>query len=287
MRIMVWSIVVCVWIIFVMVLAIMDRMDRVNMGVVWICVTCVHWYSVHLLPEEDLGEGKTNRMAEFVVMLVLPLGHGVHELVVDVLAIDDQVVINVEDEVPGVGEGLAHILKLVKVSSNGSFALLKLSSDVSDDGTEIFNGVKDTVEGSVSELVYDSPDSLPDMLGISEAFNTMWHFSFNSSSKQTFKNLAHSEEGEMHIRGLHRFELVHLVVLFMVNLVQQLLPVVVEVKEEFLMLNHLRLAVQKHGSSLAEVLTCIKEVAHSVIVKTLPHVFEDIHAINNDAFSGL
>ena len=218
-RIMVWSIVVCVWIIFVMVLAIMDRMDRVNMGVVWICVTCVHWYSVHLLPEEDLGEGKTNRVTEFVVVLVLPLGHGVHELVIHVLAVDDQVVVNMEDEVPGIGEGLAHVLQLVKVGSYRGFALLKLSSDVSNDSTKVFNGVKNAVESSVSEFVNDSSNSLPDVFGITETFHTVWYFSFDSASKQTFKDLTHSEEGEVHVGGLHGFEFVHLVVLLMINLV--------------------------------------------------------------------
>ena len=45
-------------------------------------------------------------MAELVVMLVAPLGHGIHELMIDILSIDDEVVVNVEDEVPWVGEGL-------------------------------------------------------------------------------------------------------------------------------------------------------------------------------------
>ena len=223
--IIVWPIVVRVWVVamlvFAMVVSVMrSRVGRVDMGVVWICMTCVHWDSVHLLPKEDLGEGKTNRVAEFVVMLVLPLSHGVHKLVVDVLAIDDQIVVNMEDEVPGIGEGLAHFLQLVEVGSNGGFALLKLSSDIPNDGSEVFNGVKNTIEGSVSEFIYDSSNSLPDVLGITEAFNTVWHFSFNSSSKHTFKNLTHSEEGEMHVRGLHRFESVHFVVLLMVYLVQ-------------------------------------------------------------------
>ena len=52
-------------------------------------------------------------------MLVLPLGHRIHEFVVHILTVDNQVVVNMEDEVPGVGEGLGHCLQLVEVGSNG------------------------------------------------------------------------------------------------------------------------------------------------------------------------
>ena len=62
--------------------------------------------SVHLLTKEDLGKSKTDRVAKLVVVLVLPLGHGIHKLVVDVLSIHNEVMIDMEDEVPGVGEGL-------------------------------------------------------------------------------------------------------------------------------------------------------------------------------------
>ena len=62
--------------------------------------------TIHLLSKEDLREGKTKRMSELIVVLVLPLCHSIHELVIDILSIDDEVVVNVEDEVPWVSESL-------------------------------------------------------------------------------------------------------------------------------------------------------------------------------------
>ena len=56
-----------------------------------------------------------------------------------------------------------------------------------------------TIEGCVSELVNNPSNSLPDVLCIAEAFNTVWDFSLNSTSKETFKNLTHSEEGEVDV----------------------------------------------------------------------------------------
>ena len=62
--------------------------------------------TIHLLSKEDLREGKTKRMSKLIVVLVFPLCHGIHELVIDILSIDDEVVVNVEDEVPWVSESL-------------------------------------------------------------------------------------------------------------------------------------------------------------------------------------
>ena len=45
-------------------------------------------------------------MSELVVMLVAPLCHGIHKLVVDVLSVHDKVMIYMENEVPWVREGL-------------------------------------------------------------------------------------------------------------------------------------------------------------------------------------
>lgn len=45
-------------------------------------------------------------MTELIIVLVLPLGHGVHKLMVNILSVDNQVVVNMEDEVPWVSEGL-------------------------------------------------------------------------------------------------------------------------------------------------------------------------------------
>ena len=109
--------------------------------------------------------------------------------------------------------------------------------------TKVFDGVKNTVKGVVVEFIDDSAKSLPDVLGVTEALNTVWHLSLDSTSEQTLEDLAHSEEGEVDIGTLHGFKLVHLVVLFMVDLVEEGLPVVIEVKEELFMLNHLGLSV--------------------------------------------
>ena len=62
--------------------------------------------TVHLLSKEDLRKGKTKRMSKLIVVLVFPLCHGIHELVIDILSIDNEVVVNVEDEVPWVSESL-------------------------------------------------------------------------------------------------------------------------------------------------------------------------------------
>ena len=72
-------------------------------------------------------------MTELIVMLVLPLCHCIHEFMVHILSIYNQVMIDVEDEIPRIGEGLAHCSELVKISADCSFALLKLSSDIAND----------------------------------------------------------------------------------------------------------------------------------------------------------
>ena len=101
---------------------------------------------------------------------------------INILAIDDQVVVHMEDEVPWICECLAHIPKFVKIGSYCGLALLKLTSDVSNDCAKVLNSVEDTVKGSVAELVYDSTDPFPDVLGITEAFHTVWDFSLNGAS---------------------------------------------------------------------------------------------------------
>ena len=111
-----------------------------------------------------------------------------------------------------------YLSELVKVSSDGGLALLKLSSNIVDDGTEVLDGVEDAVEGGMSELIDDTANSLPDVLGVTEALNSVWDLSLNTASEQTFEDLAHSEEGEVDVGGLHGFELVHLVVLLVVDL---------------------------------------------------------------------
>ena len=48
-------------------------------------------------------------MTELVEVLVFPLGGGVHDFMMDVLTIYDQIVLDVEDEVPRIGEGFGHL----------------------------------------------------------------------------------------------------------------------------------------------------------------------------------
>merc|ERR1711966_202211 len=137
----------------------------------------------------------------------------------------------------------------------------------------------------MSELIDDTANSLPDVLGVTEALDSVWDLSLNTASEQTLKDLAHSEEGEVDVGGLHGFEFVHLVVLLVVDLVKELLPVVVEVEEELFVLDHLGLSVEEHGSGLSEVLTGVEEVAHSVVVETLTDILEDVNSVDNDALS--
>ena len=81
--------------------------------------------------------------------------------------------------------------------------------------------------------------------------------------------------------------MVHLLVLLVIDLVEELLPVVVEVEEEFLVVNHLGLSVKEHGGGLAEVLTSIDPLAHAVVMKTLTSVLEDVHTVDDERLVGL
>ena len=242
---------------------------------------------LHGSAEEDLGEGEADGVTELVEVLVLPLGLGVHDLVVHILAVHDKVVLNVEDEVPRVGESLGHLAELVEVGAGGGLALLELVGDVVDDVTEVLNGVKDGVEGTVLELVDDATESLPDVLGITEALDTVRNLSLNGASEETLEDLAHSEEGEVDVGGLHGLEVVHLLVLLVIDLVEELLPVVIEVVEEFLVVDHLGLSVEEHGGSLTEVLTSIKPLAHAVVMKTFTSVLEDVDTVDDEGLGGL
>jgi hypothetical protein len=154
---------------------------------------------LHLAAQEDLGEGETDGVTELIEVLVVPLCHGIHDLVVDILSIDDEVVLNVEDEVPRVSEGLGHLAELVEVSADGGLALLKLVGNVVNDVAEVLNSVEDGVEGSVLELVNDTAEALPDVLGITEALDTVRNFSLNGTGEHTLKNLTHAEESEVHV----------------------------------------------------------------------------------------
>jgi len=101
---------------------------------------------LHLSAEENLGEGETDGVTVLVEVLVLPLSLSVHDFVVNILSVHDKVVLNVEDEVPGVCEGLGHLAELVKISSDGSLALFELVGDVVNDVTEVLNSMEHSIE---------------------------------------------------------------------------------------------------------------------------------------------
>ena len=242
---------------------------------------------LHLATKEDLGKSKTNGVTELVEVLVVPLGLSISELVVDILAVDNKIVLDVEDEVPRVGESLGHLAEFVEISANSGFALFELVSDIVNDVTEILNSMKNRVESGVLELINDTTEALPNMLGITEALNTVRNFSLNSTSEKTLKDLAHAEEGEVNVGALHSLEVVHLLILLVINLIEKLLPVVVEIKEEFLMVDHLGLTIEKHGSSLTEVLTSINPLTHAVVMETFTSVLENVDTVDNERLIGL
>ena len=62
---------------------------------------------------------------------------------------------------------------------------------------------------------------------------------------------------------------------------------VVKVKEELFMFNHLGLSVQEHGSCLSKVLTRVKEVAHSVVMERFSDILENVDSVDDDALSSL
>ena len=74
-------------------------------------------------------------MAKFIEVLVLPLSFSIHDLVVYILTIDNQIMLDMENEVPRVGESLGHLTELIEVSANSSFALFKLIGNVVNDFT--------------------------------------------------------------------------------------------------------------------------------------------------------
>lgn len=111
---------------------------------------------LHLAAHENFGEGEADRVAILIEVLVLPLGLSVHDLVVDVLAIDDQIVLDVEDEVPWVSKGLGHLTEFVKIRADGRLALFELVGDVVNDVTEVLDGVQHRVERSMLKLVLNA-----------------------------------------------------------------------------------------------------------------------------------
>ena len=251
-------------------------------------MVCVVWDTVlQLSTDEDFGESKADGVTILVEVLVLPLGLSVHNFMVDVLAVHDQVVLDVVDEVPGVGEGLGHLAELVQICADGSLALLELIGDVVDDVTKVFDSVQHRVERTVFKLFFNTSKTLPNVLCVSKALDTVGNFGLNRTGQETFKNLAHAEESEMDIRALHLLEQVHLLILLVINLIKQLLPVVGEIVEELLMVNHLGLAVKDHGRSLTKMLASVEPLAHAVVVETLTSVLKNVDSVDDERLSCL
>ena len=82
-------------------------------------------------------------MSKFIEVLVLPLSLSIHDLVVYILTIDNQIMLDMENEVPRVCESLGHLTELIEVSADSSFALFKLIGNVVNDFTQILNALKD------------------------------------------------------------------------------------------------------------------------------------------------
>ena len=62
---------------------------------------------------------------------------------------------------------------------------------------------------------------------------------------------------------------------------------VIEIVEEFLMVDHLGLSVEEHGGGLTEVLTSIEPFTHAVVVETLAGILEDVDAVDDERLSSL
>jgi len=225
-------------------------------------------------------------VAKFVVVLLVPLVLPVHDFVVDVLAVDDQVVIDVVDEVPRVSELLRHSLQLFQVCARRRFTRSQLVSNVSHNVTKLLNSVQNAVELFGFELIDDAPHAFPGVFGIPETFNSVGYFSLDRARHKSLEHLAHAEEREVDIGRLHGLKVVHLLFLLHVDLVKQLLPVVVKVEEELVVLHHLRLAVQKHGSGLAKVFSRVQPVTQAVIVQSFSDIFKDVDSVDNKRFGG-
>ena len=81
--------------------------------------------------------------------------------------------------------------------------------------------------------------------------------------------------------------MVHLLIFLVIDLIEKLLPMVIEVIEKFLVVDHLGLSIEEHGGGLTEVLASVEPVTHAVIVKTFTSIFEDVDTIDGKRLGGL
>ena len=54
--------------------------------------------------------------------------------------------------------------------------------------------MENAIESCVSKFINNPANSLPNVFGITKAFNSMWNLSLNRSGKKTLENLSHSKE---------------------------------------------------------------------------------------------
>ena len=103
----------------------------------------VGWNTVlHLTTKEDLGERKTNRVTKLIEMLVLPLSFSIHNFVMDILAVNNKIVLDMEDKVPRVCESLGHFTEFIEIGTNSSLAFFELVGNIVDNVTHIFNSME-------------------------------------------------------------------------------------------------------------------------------------------------
>ena len=131
------------------------------------------------------------------------------------------------------------------------------------------------------ELILNTTETLPNVLGVTEALDTVGDLSLDRAGEETLKDLSHAEEGEVDVGALHGLEVVHLLILLMIDLIKELLPVVIEIVEKLFVVDHLGLSVEEHGRGLAEVLASVEPLTHAVVVETLTSVLEDVDTVDD------
>ena len=137
------------------------------------------------------------------------------------------------------------------------------------------------------ELILNTTETLPNVLGVTEALDTVGDLSLDRAGEETLKDLSHAEEGEVDVGALHGLEVVHLLILLVIDLIKELLPVVIEIVEKLFVVDHLGLSVKEHGGCLTEVLTSVEPLAHTVIVETLTSVLENVDTVDDERLGGL
>jgi len=136
-----------------------------------------------------------------------------------------------EDEIPRLGEVVSVLSQNSEVTTQLDLALRQLVHNIVNDMAELFSGAQNLIEALMLELIDESTKAFPEMLGITQALSRVRHLCLNRACKDALKNLTHAEEGEVDVRALHGLKVMHLFILFMIDFIQKLFPMVVEVVE--------------------------------------------------------